>query len=404
MNFAKKGKRTLGLAISLIVSFSVIQSSTPALANQGRPSTSITGFALGSSAIPAIAKQKAVRFISNNRNYKTATCIGYADKSGSAAVNQRLAAARANAVCALIQNKGAITKTKSVGRWNNLESGANFRRVEIVLSQPKGGGGGGTLVCEDYDPWPDFANEHWVLYADPTMYAGDVWLTETYKSGDWGIPVRQRDYPNDTNWPYELSGGCVVNYDLVLEYSPDSGTTWNVFDNAYLQTIKPVGSTETLSYGAFVVDPSRYPSSYFTNSRYHWIVTTAFQTWDYYSYLTDRVPVWIDVDYDAITPGGATNVIVQYDVPGGGQATAYATPGTPLSVTVARGGSIHIVAPTHASVVYTMDETEGSTVTSDGGTTFVVPGFTGWTTTDGTIWSYTVDAESAYNLSSSVAP
>lgn len=404
MNFPDKGKRTLGLAIALILSVSLVPGSSPALASQGRPSTSITGFALGSSAIPSTAKQKAVRFISNNRNYRTATCIGYADKSGSAAVNQRLAVARANAVCALIQNKGGLTKTKAVGRWNSTESGGAFRRVEIVLSQPKGGGGGGTPACEDIDPWSDFANEHWVLYADPTMYAGDEWLTGTYKSGDWGIVVRQRDYPNDTTWPSELSSACVVNYDLVLEYSPDSGTTWNLFDNAYLQTIKPGGSTETLSYSAFVVNPSRYPSSYFTNSRYHWTVTTDFQTWDYYSYLTDRVPVWIDVEYDAVTPAGAVNVIVQYSVPGGGQATAYVTPGTPLSVTVARGGSIHIVAPTDANVVYTMDETQGSTVTSDGGSTFVVPGFTGWTTTDGTIWSYTVDAESAYNLTSSVAP
>ena len=95
---------------------------------------------------------------------------------------------------------------------------------------------------------------------------------------------------------------------------------------------------------------------------------------------------------------------MQYDVPGGGQATAYVTPGTPLTLTVARGGYINIVAPNDLSVSYSMDETNGSTVDTDGGTTYVVPGFTGWTTTDGLIWRYVVNAESVYNLTSTPGP
>lgn len=382
-----------------------VQSVGQVASAQEKRTVSISGFANGSSALSQSMKTKALNFVKKNRGYKTATCVGYADKTGTAAINQRLAVARANAVCSLINGNGGISKVKAVGKWNSTQSGGNIRRVEIRLSDPRGGGGGGgTPACEDIDPWPDFESQNWIVYADQTMYAGDEWLTDTYVSGDWGIVIRQRDDPNTPNWPTELYGACVVSSDIVLEYTPDSGTTWNLFDNSYLQTIKPGGSTETLAYNAFNLNPTRYPSSYFTNSRYHWTVTTHFQTWDYYSYLTDRVPVWIDVDYDAVTPTGATNVFVQYfDPDTNNQLTAYVTPGTPLQLTVKRGTLFFICAPDDASVSYSMTSSEGQTNVSAGASTGVGAGFTGWTTTNGIGWQWTVDAESVYNLTSTPA-
>ena len=402
MTFPKAAFRSFGVTLVLVLAAAVVPSSNPAVAASGRPSVSIAGFALGSSSIPSLAKQKAVRFISNNRNYKTATCIGYADKSGSAAVNQRLAVARANAVCALIKNKGGLTKTKAVGRWNKLDSGATFRRVDIVLSKPKGGsgGGGGTPACEDIDPWPDFWSQDWILWAEQTQYFGEDWLVGNYVPGDWGVVVRQRDDPNSPTWPSELYGACVVESDVVLEYTPDSGTTWNVFDNTYLQSIKPGGSTETLEYNAFNLDPARYPNSYFNNSRYHWTVMTEFQTWDYYSYLTDKVPVWIDVNYDAIVPAGSNNVVVQYTSSEGGSYDAYVTPGTPLLLWVRNGSSINIIAPEDANVDYLFEHTESALVTTDNVNTGPMLPFTGWTVNDGRLWISSVSAEAVFNITS----
>jgi hypothetical protein len=389
--------RLTAITLSAGISAIAVPSLNSAAIASGRPAVTLTGFVSGSSAVPVAARNKAVRFISQNRNYKTATCIGYADRAGSTPVNLRLAVARANAVCALIVNK----KTKSVGRLTKVNSGGPLRTVEIVLSKPKRGGGGGTpSSCEDVDPWPDFESQNWVLYADQSMYAGDEWITSTYVSGDWGTVIRQKfDIADSSNWPSEISGECVVSSDYYLEHSPDSGTSWNLFDNSYLQTIKPGGSTETYENYAFVTSPTRFPDSYFTDSRFHWTVTTEFQTWDYYSYLTDRVGVWVDVDYDAITPAGATTVIVQYINPAGSQEDAYVTPGTPLQLVVKRDTDIWIVAPDDASVDYTMVATEGAALIENEQSTGV-GGFTGWTTGNGIGWKYSVDAESVYNLTS----
>jgi hypothetical protein len=120
--------------------------------------------------------------------------------------------------------------------------------------------------------------------------------------------------------------------------------------------------------------------------------------------LTDRVPVWIDVDYDAVTPTRATNVFVQYfDPDTNNQLTAYVTPGTPLQLTVKRGTLFFICAPDDASVSYSMTSSEGQTNVSAGASTGVGAGFTGWTTTNGIGWQWTVDAESVYNLTSTPA-
>jgi hypothetical protein len=323
-------------------------------------------------------------------------------------VNLRLAVARANAVCALLGNK----KTRTVGRVNKVNSEGLFRTVEIILSKPKRGGGGGTApTCEDVDPWPNFVDEDWVLLPEQTMQSYDdgsgyvdptatPWVYEAWAPGDWGTVTAKRTDVELGDWPGDvISSDCVVDFNVVLEHSPDSGTTWNLFDNSYLVTIRPGGSADTYAYNAFGTTPDRFPESYFTESRWHWTVTTEFQTWNYYSYLTDRVRVWVDVDYDAITPAGASNVFVQYYNPSGSQITAYVTPGTPLQLVVERDSTINIGAPRDAAVTYTMEATEGSTVISNGIDSGAA-GFTGWTTTDAKIWQYTVDAESVYNLTS----
>jgi hypothetical protein len=324
-------------------------------------------------------------------------------------VNLRLALARAKAVCALLGNK----KTRTVGRVNKVNPDGLFRTVEIILSKPKRGGGGGTgPSCEDVDPWPNFVSEDWVLLPEQTMQSYDdgsgfvdptatPWVYDAWAPGNWGTITAKRTDVELGDWPGDVfSSDCVVDSNVVLEHSPDSGTTWNLFDNSYLATIRPGGSTDTYASFAFGTSPDRFPESYYTESRWHWTVTTEFQTWDYYSYLTDRVRVWIDVDYDAITPAGASNVFVQYyDPDTGSQLTVYVTPGTPLALVVERDSTINIGAPRDAAVTYTMEATEGSTVISNG-IDSAAAGFTGWTTVDAKLWQYTVDAESVYNLTS----
>lgn len=108
--------------------------SQPANAAQTKAIT-ISGFSPNSTALSKAMRVKLANFLERNSNYKFATCVGFADKTGLAANNSRLGKTRASRICrelARIDSSKEVVATK--GRWDDTRAGANIRRVRIILS------------------------------------------------------------------------------------------------------------------------------------------------------------------------------------------------------------------------------------------------------------------------------
>lgn len=79
--------------------------------------------------------QRLKKFLSSNSDYSFITCLGVADRVGSASRNIRLAERRAKAACssAMTHNPDLVL-VSATGRWDQSRGGSSIRKVRIVLS------------------------------------------------------------------------------------------------------------------------------------------------------------------------------------------------------------------------------------------------------------------------------
>jgi uncharacterized repeat protein (TIGR02543 family) len=123
-----------GLSIAALTLTGIGVSSIPAAANDTKAMT-ITGFAPNSTVLTKAMRVKINKFIKKNSSYEFVTCVGFADRPGSARANSNLGKARAMVGCnhALKRNSDLeIASTR--GRWDDTQAGSNIRRVRIILS------------------------------------------------------------------------------------------------------------------------------------------------------------------------------------------------------------------------------------------------------------------------------
>lgn len=128
-------RKLLSSAIALVIALSGVSAiSIPANASDTK-SITISGFKSNSTALTKSMRAKINKFIKENSGYSYVTCVGFADRPGSASANSGLGKSRAQVGCkqALKQNSGLeIAATR--GRWDDTNSGSNIRRVRIILS------------------------------------------------------------------------------------------------------------------------------------------------------------------------------------------------------------------------------------------------------------------------------
>jgi hypothetical protein len=117
-----------------LVSSGLTLVSHPANAAQTK-SITISGFSSNSSSLSKAMRLKMAKFVERNPSYKFATCVGFADKPGSASRNSKLGETRADKSCDQLSKLNPnlrVVATK--GRWDDTRAGANIRRVRIILS------------------------------------------------------------------------------------------------------------------------------------------------------------------------------------------------------------------------------------------------------------------------------
>lgn len=123
-----------GLSIAALTLTGIGVSSIPAAANDTKAMT-ITGFAPNSTVLTKAMRVKINKFIKKNSGYEFVTCVGFADRPGSARANSNLGKARATVGCNHVLKRDADLEIASTrGRWDDTQAGSNIRRVRIILS------------------------------------------------------------------------------------------------------------------------------------------------------------------------------------------------------------------------------------------------------------------------------
>jgi hypothetical protein len=123
------------LATAALVLSGLAGVSGPAYASETKK-LNISGFAPNSVALTTSMKQRIDRFIKANDEYSFVSCVGFADRAGSATTNNALGKGRAKAGCdQAVSASSEVEVVSSRGRWDRIRSGASIRRVEITLSK-----------------------------------------------------------------------------------------------------------------------------------------------------------------------------------------------------------------------------------------------------------------------------
>jgi uncharacterized repeat protein (TIGR02543 family) len=132
-----KSKKLIASVSAVTLSLSALSGfALPAQSAAETKSITLSGFAANSSTLSGAMKSKLARFMSKNKGYGFVTCVGFADRPGSAIANSSLGKKRASAGCAeAVKANRNLEISGTRGKWDSSRSGSDVRRVKITLSK-----------------------------------------------------------------------------------------------------------------------------------------------------------------------------------------------------------------------------------------------------------------------------
>jgi uncharacterized repeat protein (TIGR02543 family) len=137
MRVARKSwKKALAKALVLVMALAgAIVIGAPAQASTFK-SIQVQGYDAGSSKLNSTIRFRITSFVKKNPQLKVLTCIGFDDTKGQG--ESALGKTRATTACAqALASNPDLTLSKTIGKFDQTQSGFNNRRVVLVLSTQK---------------------------------------------------------------------------------------------------------------------------------------------------------------------------------------------------------------------------------------------------------------------------
>lgn len=136
MSFLKSKRFIASVSTVSFVLSAITVLALPAQSASETKSITLSGFSANSTKLSTGMKSKLASFVNKNKSYGFVTCVGFADKPGSATANSFLGKKRASSACQeVVRVNQSLEVSGTRGKWDSSRSGSDVRRVKITLSK-----------------------------------------------------------------------------------------------------------------------------------------------------------------------------------------------------------------------------------------------------------------------------